>query len=333
MKILLVDDSALMRGILREVLGQEADITIAGEAANGKKAIELTREFKPDLVIMDVNMPVMDGIEATKQIMKLVPTPVLVFTAAAEAERGFEAIESGAIEILRKPPIDQLNEPAFYRMFMETIRTLAGQRPRGLSSKEDTRGGAGEGTRREFSLVVIGASTGGPVVVRQLLGSVPAEFPLPIAVAQHLEEGFDGGYADWLNEGSRIAVRLARGSGVLEPGTAVVAPADYHLRCTRGGYSLDQGEKLLNQRPSVNILFSSAAEIHGPKTLGILLTGMGRDGAEGCVAIKANGGMTLCQDEKSSAIFGMPKAAIELKGASRVLSIDEIANYLRNLSR
>ncbi len=332
MKVLLADDSALLRGILREVLGREPDITIVGEATNGEKAIQQTIELKPDLIIMDVNMPVINGIEATKHIMEHTPTPVLVFTSEVEADKSFDAIEYGAIEILKKPPIDQLNDPAFYAVFIERIRTLA-QKKRGIAAEKGSESTDMQGAqKRKFSFIVFGASTGGPVVVRELLHALPEDFPIPVAVVQHLESGFDGGYADWLNEDANITVTLANERGRLLPGTAVIAPSDYHLRCTRNGYILDKGEKVLNQRPSVDVLFSSAADVYGAGTLGILLTGMGRDGANGCVAIKANGGFTICQDQNTSAIFGMPKAAIELKGASRVMPLSGIVRFLKELS-
>jgi two-component system, chemotaxis family, protein-glutamate methylesterase/glutaminase len=332
MNILIVDDSALLRGILREFLEKEKDLTIVGEATNGEKAIAATRALNPDLIIMDVNMPVMDGIEATRQIMKQNPTPVLVFSAETDAERGFEAMEKGAIEILRKPPIDRLNDPAFHNMFVELIRTVAGKKKAISRKRSVDEPERHKPRRRAFSLLVIGASTGGPVVVRDILKALPSDFPLPVAIVQHLEMGFEGGYVEWLNENSAISVVLAKDEGTFASGTAVVAPADYHLRCTPKGYTLDKGEKVLNQRPSVDILFSSAADVYTDEVLGVLLTGMGRDGANGCVAIKANGGYTICQDETSAAIFGMPKAAIELKGASEVLSSEAIIRFLHDVS-
>ncbi len=331
MNILIADDSALMRGIIREVLKKESDLTIVGEATNGEKAVGKSRELKPDLIIMDVNMPVMDGIEATKIIMEENPVPVLVFTSEVDVEKAFEAIESGAVEILKKPPIDQLNDPVFSKLFIDKIRALAKNRPLSKAAKVEPVK-IEEKSKRIFSLIAIGASTGGPVAVREVLKALPQNYPIPIALVQHLEEGFDGGYVDWLDEASKVNVLLASEQGSFSSNTVIVAPADYHLRCTREGYILNQKEKVRNQRPAVDVLFSSAAEIYGQKVLGVLLTGMGRDGADGCVAIKANGGFTLCQDEATSAIYGMPKAAIELKGASKVLSLGAIAQFLVDLS-
>lgn len=330
MNILLVDDSALLRGIIREVLQKESDLTVVGEATNGEKGWEKAKELRPDLIIMDVNMPVMDGIQATRRIMEDVPTPVLVFTSEVDVEKGFEAIESGAIEILKKPPIDQLNDPEFSKLFLNKLRSLARNKPSPVKTETDTEV-VTDSRGRNFSLVAIGASTGGPVAVREVLKAVPRDYSIPIAIVQHLEAGFDGGYVQWLDEAAKIKVALAEKRGNFSPGTAVVAPADYHLKCAGSGYVLDQSEKVLNQRPSVDVLFSSAADLYGKKVLGVLLTGMGRDGADGCVAIKANGGMTVCQDEATSAIFGMPKAAIELKGASRVLPLGSIARFLVNI--
>jgi two-component system chemotaxis response regulator CheB len=331
MKILLADDSALLRGIIRELLSEEDDLEIVCEVTNGAVAYEKTRELQPDLVIMDVNMPVMDGIEASKLIMRQNPTPILVFTSEVDAEKGFEAIENGAIEIVKKPPIDQLSDEVFAGIFINKIRTLAKSRPHAKTTTPEISVPVPERIRK-FSLVVIGASTGGPLAVRTVLSALQPDFPSGIAIVQHLESGFDQGYAEWLNEAADIPVGLAHKQGSFAPGTAVVAPADFHIRCTDQGYVLDQGEKVLNQRPSVDVLFSTAAEVYGRNVLGILLTGMGRDGADGCAAIKANNGLTICQDEATSAIFGMPKAAIELNAAGKVLSLKEIGLFLRRLS-
>ena len=177
MKILIADDSALLRGIIREVLSTQDELEIAGEATNGKKALEKTIELRPDLIIMDVNMPVMDGIEATRLIMEQAPTPVLVFTSEVDAEKGFEAMESGAIEIVKKPPIDKLNDKAFLKLFVDKIRTLARNKP-APPKESERRTIVSEIKRRSFSLVVIGASTGGPIVVRDILRVLPGKFPL-----------------------------------------------------------------------------------------------------------------------------------------------------------
>ncbi len=331
MNILLADDSALLRGIIRELLKEEDDLQIVCEVTNGAAACEKARELQPDLIIMDVNMPVMDGIEASKLITEERPTPILVFTSEVDAEKGFEAIESGAVEILKKPPIDQLNDEVFAGIFINKIRTLA------KSSQKIKTVAPGPSVSmpeksRSFLIVVIGASTGGPLAVRTVLHELRADFPIGIAIVQHLESGFDQGYAEWLNEAAGVRVQLAQKQGEFTPGTAVVAPADFHMRCTARGYVLDQGEKVLNQRPSVDVLFSTAAEVYGRNVLGVLLTGMGRDGADGCAAIRANNGFTICQDEASSAIFGMPKAAIELNAASRILPLKEIGLYLQRVT-
>ncbi len=359
MKILIVDDSALVRGILKQLLLEQSDMVIIGEATNGQSGYEKNLELLPDIIIMDINMPVMDGIEATKKIMAERPVPILIFSSSIEAGSSFEAISAGAVDILKKPDIDQLNDPEFVEVFIDKLKNLhrqtaqyvdhagepaaasraAGPGPAAAansaaSTAAGTGGAAGSLKRpavhdKDSPVIVIGASTGGPLAVRQVLKYLPPKFSAGIAVVQHLEEGFDAGYTGWLNESTSLNVTLAGTQPQpFLPGNVTVAPVNLHLIVAEGKLTLDDGPKILNQKPAVDALFSTAAEWYGDRVIGVLLTGMGRDGAEGCRKIIAQGGHTLVQNRETSAIFGMPKAAIDLGAASEVLSLADIPRRL-----
>jgi two-component system chemotaxis response regulator CheB len=332
-RILIADDSALMRSILKRLLQFEADFVLAGEASNGLQAVELSRTLSPDLVIMDIDMPLMNGLEATRKIMSENPLPILIFSNAVGPDTVYEAMASGAIEAMQKPDMDRFNEPAFYAHFLKKLRSLAEARPYPRRSAASNR--SMDGGRGGLRLLVMGASTGGPAAVREILSKLPSGFPLPIALVQHMETGFDVGYVRWLGDGTALPVRLAERDAVMEPGVVWAAPVDRHIRIDRHAARptliLDDGAKVLNQRPSVDVLFTSAAEAVGDRVAGVLLTGMGRDGARGCLSIVEKGGVTLVQDEATSAIFGMPKSAIELGAASRVLPLPEIPGAIESL--
>ncbi len=330
MRILIVDDSALIRSILKGMLAMEDGLTVAAEGANGMQALTLNRSLEPDLIIMDIQMPVMDGLAATRRIMAEKPTPILIFSNELDAGTGYEALKSGAVEVIKKPDMDQFNEPAFQEGFFRRIRAAAAAK---VLSGPTPEGSAVSGPgRRGYKLLVMGASTGGPLAVKAVLQHLPANFPLGIALVQHMEAGFDQGYARWLNDFTPLTVRLAETEEPVHPGVVCIAPVDHHLIVRGDRLVLNNGPKVLNQKPSVDALFSSAAESYGDRLIGVLLTGMGKDGADGCAAIVSRQGVTLVQDEASSAIFGMPKAAIERGAATRILPLDKIPEHLLQLA-
>jgi len=332
-RILLVDDSALMRQVLRELLAESPDLQVVGEASNGQAGCEKNLALAPDLVIMDLDMPILDGVAATARMMAERRVPIFVFSASADSPLGFKALSAGACEVLRKPDIDKLNDKIFKDSFFGKIKAV-------VAAASGTGGTKAAMNKPVNTLaaspraVVIGASTGGPVAVRHLLAGLPADFPLGIALVQHLEDGFDEGYAHWLDEACPLQVRLAGETPQsFQAGTVVVAPVNRHLLISGDRLVLDDGPRVQNQKPAVDVLFKSAATAFGPGVLGVLLTGMGRDGADGCREIVTYGGHTLVQDQESSAIFGMPKAAIELGGASEILPLSSMAARLVVLAR
>jgi two-component system chemotaxis response regulator CheB len=359
MKILIVDDSALVRSILKHVLGTQKDLIVVGEASNGMKAIDLNQKLEPDFIIMDINMPVMDGLEATRRIMQDKPVPVLIFSSESETDIAYKTIDIGAVDVMRKPDIDQLNEPVFYQSFLQKIRVLAEKRVLSKQSRVDSKNKPGNiihtsriktsskkisfsnpgeaGLKRNpldkkrYKFLVIGASTGGPSAVKEVLKNLPAGFPVGIALVQHIEKGFDRGYASWLNAATPLNVRLAEKTEMIQKGEVIVAPADRHLIVKNDHLILNDGPRVLNQKPSVDVLFESAVNRFESELIGVLLTGMGKDGANGCVSIYSKGGLTLVQNKETSAIFGMPKAAIELGGASKVLPLGDISKFLVEL--
>lgn len=330
MRLLIVDDSALVRSILKELFSVASDIQVVGEAPNGEQAIKMAQDLKPDLIIMDINMPVMDGLEATRHIMEAAPTPILIFSSAVDADNSFKAIQNGAVEVMLKPDFDKINDPVFQKEFLERIRLISAAKMVGRLSKEPKANRDIDSTHG-YDILVIGASTGGPVAVRDVLNKFPEDFPIGIAIVQHLEKGFDQGYADWLGEATNLHVRLAQEEESIQPGEVVIAPVDYHLKFSGRRTVLDDGPRVVNQKPAVDVLFESAAASFGNRALGVVLTGMGRDGAQGSKNIRKAGGFVIAQDEETSAIFGMPKATIEAEGADIVLPLGDIAGFILKL--
>lgn len=328
MRILIVDDSALARGIMKKALEDEG-FQVVGQASNGQMGVDLARDLNPDLVIMDINMPVMNGLVATREIMATHPAPIIVFSTELDAMNSFEAVASGAVDIMHKPAISDYNNPVFFAEFKKKILAVSSASMERVSGpRNSTAMPAMQGGIVPYRFVVMGASTGGPAAVLEILSALPAGFPLGIVLVQHLEAGFDTSYAEWLQGQTKLKVFLAAAGALPEAGEVLVAPVGMHLRVEGNELVLDDGAPVNNQKPAVDVLFSSAANAFGKRVLGVLLTGMGVDGAQGCADILRNGGHTLVQDRDSSAIFGMPKAAIERHGASEVLALSAFADRL-----
>jgi len=331
MDILIVDDSALLRNILKQVLAKEDGISIAGEASNGVQAVELAAALSPDLVIMDIDMPLLDGIAATAKIMSKSPVPILILSSVASPENVFKALRNGALEVMKKPSIDQFNNPEFFAGFIEKLKTL---------SHVSVEGGAGASVERHradkvsgaASLFVMGASTGGPVTLAAILSRLSSGFPAGIALVQHLEAGFENGFVSWLAAESGMCVRLAAEGDYPAAGEVLLAPPGRHLVFASGRLAFEDSAPVVNQKPSVNRLFVTAAECFRGRVAGVLLTGMGSDGADGCVEIIKRGGTTIVQDEATATVFGMPRAAIEKGGAGIVLPKESIADYMLKLA-
>lgn len=321
-RVLLVDDSSTVRAVLRRILSHSSDIEVVGEAADGAAAVEQVLHLHPDVVLMDVEMPVLDGFAATEQIMALRPTPIVVFSSRAnraELHTAFEAAKRGAVEVMAKP-----EQPSGWdRLVDELPRTVR------IAAKSRARGAPADGVapvtsplslpRQGIRYVAVGASTGGPQAVHELLSALPAEPPAAILVVQHIAAGFEEGFAEWLARELGRDVQVAADGEPARAATVRIAPGQAHLRLDPGGLlRLDTLTPARGgHRPSADELFASCAASCPLQTAGVLLSGMGRDGAEGLLALRRAGGLTMVQDEASSVVFGMPKSALEL-GATTI---------------
>ncbi len=322
MKVLIVDDSALVRSILAQVLKRESQIDLVGEAKNGVTAIEQNKLLNPDLIIMDIDMPIMNGLDAIKIIMQNNPVPIVVLSSMKDSLSSYTAQKNGALGFIEKPELSKFNNPDYYKSFIQELYKISK-----IKVKKKTQNRI-EHSNNKFLILTIGASTGGPLAIVELLGDLPKDFPLGMVLVQHLESGYEKTYANWLNEESHFNVRVAKNGDWPKPGEVLIAPTDIHLIFDGQKLIYNDGPKILNQKPSVDALFQSAARFLGKNVLAVLLTGMGKDGGQGCFAIKEKGGFTLVQDEKSCTIFGMPKTAIELNGASDVVPLSKIGEKI-----
>lgn len=334
-RVLVVDDSALARSLLRSYYETAGGFEVIAEAGNGRDAIRLVRELRPNLVTMDLEMPVMGGLEAIEEIMSHRPVPVLVVSSVADAGRAYAAMELGAVDVTAKP------SPAAEEVavFLEKSRLVAGVtvvshiRPKRIASppppppQPAPQGNAGG------PVFAIAASTGGPQALARVLGALPADFPAPVLIAQHISDGFAAGMVEWLATVARLPVRLATGGEALLPGVVLVSPSERHMTVSAAGIILrERGERDI-YRPSCDQLLASTAATHGRRAIGIIMTGMGSDGVRGLEAIRTAGGRTFAQDEASSVIYGMNRAAIERGLADRILPLDQIAAAMQDLAR
>lgn len=344
LRVLLVDCAALVRRRLCELLERDGDAEVVGEAATGAQALQLVGELRPDLVILHVSVGTADGIETTRQIMAYSPTPILVLGAAG-SRQGMDAtfgiLGAGALDVLEAPEAgDAATVEAWGRTLLRRARLLArvkvvthlrGRRPAGgivSAPVAEAPRRARAGQQGGAPVVVIGASTGGPGAVRQILTRLPHDFPAAVLVVQHIANGFSAGMAEWLAGAAALPVSLAREGSRLETGKVLIAPDRFDLLVRPGGSLHLSGLPLLLQRPAIDIAMQSVAAVYGEATVGVLLTGMGRDGAVGMQAIRRAGGYTFAQDEASCVIYGMPRAAIELGAADAVLPPAQIAEAL-----
>jgi len=337
-RVLLVDDSPSVRAVLRRFLGRTGDISVVAEAADGAQAVQAVLDHQPQVVVMDLQMPVMDGYGAIERIMALRPTPILVLSSRAnrnQMQTAFEAIRRGAIEVLPKPE-DTGSWEVLAGSLPRTVRVVAAARPRGLplpgKASRDSGARPAAAARRGGALrwVAIGASTGGPAAIRELLEEVPPEPPVSFLIVQHIAAGFEAAMAEWLNKELPLDVRLACDAESPGRGAVRLAPGGAHLRLDAGGVLRLDAETPARRghRPSVDDLFRSCAESFPRQSAGVLLTGMGADGVEGLAALRGAGALTLVQDEASSVVFGMPRVALERGAAELALPPRDLARAL-----
>jgi two-component system chemotaxis response regulator CheB len=342
-RVLVVDDSALMRKLLTKMLSAADDIELVGTAMDGSFALKKVEDLRPDVVTLDLDMPNVDGLTALEHIVDRYQIPVVLVSAHTEegASITFEALSAGAVDFITKPqrvlstPLDALGAK-----LIEKIRVAAGVKVRRLktrpkTSREPTSVPSTSSPNGANHLVVIGASTGGPHALSYVLPQIRADFPAALLIVQHMPEGFTTMFAKHLSDLSTIEVKEAANGDPVVPGRALVAPGGSHLRVQQVGSAptvvLSKSSPVQGMRPSVDVLFRSAGEIYGGRTVGLVMTGMGEDGAEGIEIIRKAGGHTLAQDRATSVVFGMPKAAIDRRAVQKVLPLSEIGPYLNSL--
>lgn len=340
-RVLIVDDSPTVRYVIQTILESDPDIKVVGYAGNGQDAVRRAGELRPDVITMDVQMPGIDGIEATRLIMEQCPAPIVVISAHNSDPAltiSFNALQAGAVQVIDKPvnalSPDAANERAALVATIKLMSEVRVVRRRFGAARPAMKPAPSvpPSPLRAAELVAIGASTGGPAALNTILGALPADFPAPILIVQHITAGFTSGLITWLGRGCALPVCTAQADERIRPGVVYIAPDDLHLTIgATGRLFLDGGELVNHVRPSVNVLFESVARVFGPAAVGVLLTGMGEDGARGLRAIRQRGGVTIAQDEATSVVYGMPRAAAEMGACSTILPLDQIAAYLTRI--
>lgn len=340
-RVLLVDDSPLVLHVLQRLLARSPEIQVVGTAANGKEALDLLPVVNPDVICTDLHMPIMNGLEFTREVMTRYPRPILVVSVSVEAgsPNVFRLLEAGAVDVFSKPCAIQDTE--FDKVadeLVSRIRILAGVKV--FRRSKDMKSAAvaapliiSSRSQSPPRIVVIGASTGGPQALREILSRLPAVFTLPVVCVQHIGSDFLSGMVDWLADAGPLTVRKAAHGATPQPGIVYFAPEDAHLEWDNAGrFLLSIAPPVDGHRPSVTVTMQAAAHCFGGGTVGVLLTGMGRDGADGMASIATVGGITLAQDEASSIVYGMPKEAVMLGAVQHILPLEQIAQALEALA-
>ncbi len=344
-RVLFVDDSALIRAMLKQVFREDDRFQVIGEACDGVGAIEKAKEGNVDLIVMDINMPVMDGIEATRQITVFSNAAIVMFTTEDTMDSIYRSISAGALEVLQKPNMADMTDEML-REFREKIYVISQSRKDKAkffidstiqkNKTQETESFPNEVTeklpKRNYEILFIGSSTGGPSALQSLLKQLPKDFPIPIIITQHIDKLFDKQLVKWLDDTTEFKVSLAHNGEIPEKGHVYIAPAEKHLVIRKNAdqylMELNDDPPLHFLKPSVDKLFSSAAEVLKDKALAVILTGMGKDGAEGALAIRKAGGSIIAQDEESCIVFGMPKAVIEEGAAQAIIPLNRIGKVI-----
>jgi two-component system chemotaxis response regulator CheB len=337
-RVLVAEDSPTYRELLVTILQNSSGLQVIGTARNGVEAVRLAKRLKPDVITMDIHMPEMDGFEATRQIMTESPCPVVVISASTDKNQrdlSFNALQAGALSVLEKPTLN--DPPEVYQALARQVRLMsevkvirhwskaaaAPEPPRPAETRPPilTHNGSAK-----IQMIVMASSTGGPGILAEILGKLPATFAAPILIVQHITPGFGAGLAEWLNQQTPLSVRLARRADEPKPGQVLLAPDGAHMVVNSMGLiAFTNAPPQHGLRPAADVLFHSVARVFGSTAVGVVLTGMGSDGAEGLQALRQAGAHTIAQDKESCVVFGMPAVAIELNAAEQVLPAHRIA--------
>jgi two-component system chemotaxis response regulator CheB len=353
-RVLIVDDSPTLRHLIRAILESDPALRVVGEARHSDEAVALAHKLQPDIITMDIHMLQADGYQATRRIMAESPRPIVVLSDSKsnlEPANSLEALNAGALIVVGKPhglpgadpQADQLIAQVKTMAEVKVVRRrwwLLGEKPASPRGEpvEPGQNRPVVTTPRAVSgpvrLIAIGASTGGPPALQIIFGQLPPGLPVPILVVQHISHGFVGGLARWLDDTTPLRIKVAENSESLRPGTVYLAPDDQHLLVAQGNLALLKTSPPVDgHRPSVTVLFESVARHYGSTAVGVLLTGMGSDGAQGLKALHDAGGHTIAQDEATSVVFGMPQQGIALGVAHEVLPLEQIGPRLAELVR
>lgn len=351
-RVLIVDDSAFMRKVLEEIIRTDPKLEVVGQAKDGREAVTMAQSLQPDVLTMDINMPRMDGLEATQHIMTQNPRPILVVSSESKqgAASTLRALELGAIDFVTKPSSgidldmktvrDELLTKLKMAAKVRVVRTAARHDASGAAEPRPQAPPPRESATSEvrIPLVMIAASTGGPATLMRLVPKFPKDFPAAVVLVQHMPATFTSQLSLQLTEVAKIRVKEAEANEALQPGVFYVCPGSHHLRVSLNGrIKLDDGPRISGYRPCADVALESAAAYGGANVVGVVLTGMGNDGAKGVQAVKAGRGWVLAQDEATSVIFGMPAEAIRTGVVDQVLGIDEmyaaIDKYLEAICR
>jgi two-component system chemotaxis response regulator CheB len=332
--VLVVDDSSLMRRMISEMLNAASNIRVVGTTKDGMDAVKKTEKLRPDVVTMDVEMPKMDGLTALCCIMAKTPVPVVMLTAMGkiEAELAVKSFEYGAVDFVSKPSKTiSLDIEEVKNELISKVRAASTVNVKKMGFKVVERRFIEKlliPPKKDKKVLIIGASTGGPQVLSEIIPKLHRTFPLAVLIVQHLPVGFTKSFSERLSWQGSIALKEANDNDVIKSGQAFIAPSGYHTVVKNGRIELNKKPKVNSVIPSIDVAMKSAAEAHEEKVIGVLLSGMGKDGAEGMKAIKEKGGKTIAQDELTSVIFGMPKAAIDMGVVDKVAPLPDIVDEI-----
>ncbi|MEC4806028.1 MAG: chemotaxis-specific protein-glutamate methyltransferase CheB [Jaaginema sp. PMC 1079.18] len=340
-KVLIVEDSPIATLILQRMLNAAPQIQVVGTATTGVEALAMLERTQPDVICTDLHMPKMDGLEFTTEVMATYPRPILVISTSVQDEdthHVFELLQAGAVDIFPKPrtgltaDYEKIKDELIHKIrILSGVKVMTRRRKLPLIAKPTVSGIPLNATPRTSTVkaVIVGASTGGPQALQTIFSAIPKNFPVPIIAVQHISAGFLQGFLDWLNNHCSLTVQIAESGQFPTPGQIYFPPEKRHLEIdNQGRFCYSDMPPYLGHRPSVTVTMQSMARYYQKSLLGVLLTGMGRDGAEGMQGIKNNGGWTIAQDQNSCVVFGMPKEAIALNAAQQILPLDAIAPAL-----
>jgi two-component system chemotaxis response regulator CheB len=349
-RVLVVEDSPTARNLLVALFNECSDIQVVGTALDGVEAVQRALELRPDLITMDIHLPRINGLEATRRILRLAPIPIVVVTASLnqpDMDLTFEALRVGALSVVKKPG---RNDAESCATVVRTVRLMADVPvvhrwnhsgntaqlvlPKSVQPVPFDTGQEKAPPKKPARIVGIASSTGGPGALANALRTLPGDYPLPILIVQHITRGFAASLAEWLSSELKLRVRLAEQSELPGPGTVLISPDDCHMQVgDHGEINLHNSPPYKGLRPSADYLFLSLARVYGQQAVGVILTGMGEDGVEGLTELHRQGGVVLAQDEATSVVYGMPREAARRKVVDYILPVNEVGPALLRLSR